>query len=106
MADLDGPRRMAAKIEDVITDIEAHLEVAEARAERKRLNKALHHQRQLLAWCQTRAGYKSVAPKASGSSSPQMRGIILRRQSPRAGCQILLPAKRLVFRTLGTVASH
>ena len=57
MAKLSGPRRLAATLEDNITDLSAQLEVAPTRAERKRLNKLLHLNRQMLRWCKTRAGY-------------------------------------------------
>ena len=52
-----GPRGLAARLEDDITDMQAQLEVATTRAERSRLNKAIHRNKGLIRWCKTRAGY-------------------------------------------------
>lgn len=52
-----GPTMMAREIEDILTDLNAQLEVVETRRERSALNKRIHHLKGLLAWCKSRAGY-------------------------------------------------
>ena len=58
-----GPNRMAALVEVKIEEIEAQRANADTRAERRRLNRLLHQNKELLRWCQTRAGYRHVATK-------------------------------------------
>jgi hypothetical protein len=64
-----GPTRMAALLEDSIVDLSAQLETASTRAERSRLNKLLHRNRQMLAWCKTRAGYRADPVSVIGDGS-------------------------------------
>jgi len=59
MADL-GPTGLANVLMDRIADAKAALADAATRAERKGLNRSLHRHRQLLGWCQSRAGYRTA----------------------------------------------
>jgi hypothetical protein len=54
---LRGPNQVAEGIEGAIADIKRCLAEGVPRTERKQLNKSLHLNRQLLAWCKSRAGY-------------------------------------------------
>lgn len=54
--DTGGPNSVADRLMDEIDDLNAQLEELRGRA-RKPLNKRLHRLKELLAWCETRAGY-------------------------------------------------
>lgn len=52
-----GPNRIADKLRDDLDEANAALEVETRRAERSALNKRIHRLKDLLRWCETRAGY-------------------------------------------------
>lgn len=53
-----GPNRLADKIRDDLDEAGAELDgAAVTRARRSELNKRIHRLKELLAWCETRAGY-------------------------------------------------
>ncbi len=54
---LSGPNRMADTIRDRLDDLGAELEECSERKERSRINKEMHRLKDLLRWCETRAGY-------------------------------------------------
>ena len=54
---MTGPNSMADKLRDDLDDLGAKLEVATRRAERSRINKRMHQLKELLRWCESRAGY-------------------------------------------------
>lgn len=54
-----GPNRLADKIRDELDDLNAQLEEARGKAQRSPLNKRVHILKELLRWCETRAGYQA-----------------------------------------------
>jgi hypothetical protein len=57
LEDMPGPNRLAAQLRDDLDANGAVLEDCRDRAERSRLNKQRHRLKELLRWCETRAGY-------------------------------------------------
>jgi hypothetical protein len=66
---------MAALIEAKIVELEAQRADSDARDERRRLNRLLHQNKELLRWCQTRVSYRPVAatPDADGTAAEGAR---------------------------------
>lgn len=59
---MTGPNRIAAKIRDELDDIAMELDGGSApRARRRELNKRAHWLKELLRWCETRAGYSCAS---------------------------------------------
>lgn len=58
MSEISGPNRLADRLRDDLDDIAAELDGGGiSRARRSQLNKAAHRTKDLLRWCETRAGY-------------------------------------------------
>ena len=56
---MSGPKAMADKIREELDDITAELGGAAPRPRRSELNKRAHSLKELLKWCETRAGYET-----------------------------------------------
>lgn len=52
-----GPNQLADKIRDCLDDLGAELEECRDRKRRSAINKERHRLKELLGWCETRAGY-------------------------------------------------